>query len=220
MKRCLFILLSGFLAIAVSAQNEEQKRFVLNHFEKGKVLYTKENQATESNFNYETIVERMLFIAPDSTIYELARPDIVSHVIIGSRVFEHVSRGMFYERVNVDNGSFYVRWKSRVVSKNEGPYGSTRGTARIDNITQMSSMGSVYDLRAAGEIKVEANNFYYLKDNNKFKRFDSFDSLTKHFKKHEKEIKTYVKENSFSFRNMDDIKKVVEYSFSLKENNN
>lgn len=87
----------------------------------------------------------MLFIAPpDSTIYELARPDIVSHVIIGSRVFEHISKGMFYERLNVDNGSFYIRWKSKVISEKEGPYGSSRGTARIDNITQMSSMGGEY----------------------------------------------------------------------------
>jgi len=216
MKRFILILLGCAVMMAIGAQNDEQKRFVLEDFQKGKVLYKKDNQATESNFNYETIMEKMLFIAPDSNVYELARPDIVSHVIIGNHVFEHVNRGMFYERINVKDGDFYVRWKSKVISEGDGPYGSSRGTARIDNVNQMSSMGSVYDLKAAGKVKVEPNNIYYVKQKDKYKRFDSFDALAKLFKKNETAIKAYAKENDLSFKKMSDIKKAVEYSFQLE----
>jgi len=217
MKRCFIALICIFIASAASAQSEEYKGFLLDKFQKGKVIYKKNSQATESNFNYELIMEKMLFMMPDSTILELARPDIVSNVIIGSRVFEHVNNGIFYERVNVGDGSLYIRWKSRVISEKEGPYGSKRGTARIDNVTQTTSMGSVYGLKTAEDIRVEASNIYYIKDKNKFKRFDSFDSLAKQFKKNEAEIKSYVKENNLSFKNVDDVKKAVEYSFKISK---
>lgn len=211
MKRSLFILICSVFVITIYAQTDEQKGFVFDKFEKGKVLYKKNNQATESNFNYETIIEKMLFMLPDSTVYELARPDIVSHVMIGNRIFEYIDKGIFYERVNVNNGPFYIRWKSKIVSEKDGPYGSSRGTARVDNITQMPSMGSVYDLKAAEKVKVEPNNIYYIKEKNKFRRFDSFDALAKLYKGHEQEIKGYVKENDLSFKRLDDIKKAVEY---------
>jgi len=214
MKRFLFILLGSVLLTALHAQNEEQKRLLFDNFQKGKVLYEKNNQATESNFNYETIMEKMLFMLPDSTVYELARPDIVTNAIIGGRVFEHVKGGLFYERINLNNGTFYVRWKSKVIGEKQGPYGSSQGNSRIDNVTQMASMGSIYNLKAGENVKVEPNNYYYIKQKDKFKRFDSFDSLAKMFKNREKDIKAYVKENNLSFKNLEDIKKAVEYSFS------
>lgn len=217
MKRLVFITLSILCVTIVSAQSEEYKGFLLDKFQKGKVLYKKDNQATESNFNYETITEKMLFMLPDSTILELARPDIVSYVMIGDRVFENTTNGVFYERVNVGNGFLYVRWRSRVISEKEGPYGSTRNAARIDNVTQTMSMGGVYNLKTAEDIKVEPNNIYYIKEKNKFKRFDSFDSLAKQFKKHEKEIKEYVKTESLEFKNTEDVKKVLNFCFQFDE---
>ncbi len=217
MKRCLFVFVGILLMLSANAQTNTQKVFVLDEFEEGKALYVKDNQATEGKFNYETIMEMMLFITPDSAVYELARPDIVSHVIIGSRIFEHINKSMFYERINVNNGSFYVRWKSKVISKKEGPYGSTAETVRIDDVSQLISSRSVYDLKSAEKIKVEANNYYYIKQKDKFKQFDSFNSLAKLFKKQEKEIKAFVKDNDLNFRKLDDVKKVVEYAFGLNK---
>lgn len=215
MKRCSFIFIGLLSILLVNAQSNVQKVFIFDNFENGKVLYIKDNQATEGKFNYETIMEMMLFITPDSTVYELAHPEIVSHVIIGSRIFEHVNKSVFYECINVDNGSFYVRWKSKVIAKKEGPYGSYSETVRVDDVTQMISTRSVYDLKLAQKINVEPNNYYYIKQKDKFKQFDSFNSFAKQFKKHEKEIRAFVKDNDLNFKNIDDIKKAVEYACQL-----
>lgn len=216
MKRILFILSCCFVFATLSAQQEEYKGFLLKNFEKGKVVYKNGDQFTESNFNYETIMEKMLFMLPDSAIFEIARPDIVGVVVIGDRTFEHFNNGLFYERIKTGDDFLYVRWKSKVVSEGKsGPYGTKPGTAHIDNVTQTTSMGGVYSLKAREDFKVAANNIYYIKQKNKFKRFDSFDGLAKQFKGHEKEIKEYVKQQNLSFKNLEDIKKAVEYSFGL-----
>lgn len=216
MKKCILILLFSFFISSIYAQGEEFKRFLFDDFQKGKVIYKKDNQATEGKFNYETIIEKMLFIMPDSTILEFAKPDIISHVIIGNRVFEHINKNLFYEQVNVGNGDLYIRWKSKVIAEKEGPYGSKPATGRIDNISQTPWMGGTYSLKIAGEIKVESQNIYYIKLKNKFKRFDSFDSLAKQFKKNEKDIKSYVKDNNLNFKNIDDIKKALQYCYQLE----
>jgi len=218
MKRLLVILCCILFSTVLCAQVEEYKGFLLDKFQKGKVIYKKNQQATESNFNYETITEKMIFMLPDSSIFELARPDIVSVVRIGDRFFEHIRDGMFYEKVKTGDGFLYVRWKSRVISEGKpGPYGSKPGTGRIENVNQTTSLGGVYSLKMDESFKVEEINTYYIKQNNKFKRFDSFDSLAKQFKKYKDKIKTYVKDQNLSFKNVEDIEKAVSYAFSLSE---
>jgi hypothetical protein len=219
MKKILAILLCCSLSTGFAmAQKEEYTGFLFDKFEKGKIVYKKGDKITESNFNYETIMEKMLFMLPDSTLLELAIPDIVDVIEIEGRTFEHMKDGMFYEKVEAGTGFLYIRWKSKVISEGKpGPYGTKPGTAHIENISQTTSMGSIYGLKLNEDFKVEPNNIYYLKADNKFKRFDSFDSLAKQFKKHKNEIKAYVKQENLSFKNTEDIEKAVAYAFQLTE---
>lgn len=221
MKRVLFILFSSFLVLTVYAQSKEYRGFLLDKFENGKAVYKKDNQVTESLFNYETITEKMIFMLPDSTMLELARPDIISAVIIGSRVFEHVGYGIFYEKVNVGDDFLYIRWKTSVKSKGKSAgYGIVTGTGRVDDAIQYTtSTSGVHELKSSEKFSVDADNGYYLKIKNKFKRFDSFDSLAKMFKGNDAEIKEYVKAENLSFKNIEDIKKAVAYVQKYRNGN-
>jgi len=215
MKKTIILLsLWCFCFISLSAQHAG---FLLEKFERGRVIYKSGGQVTDGNFNYDTVTEKMLFMLSDSTIFELARPDIVSEVNILDRTFEHIKNGLFYEKVSIDGNNLYIRWKSRAISEGkDAGYGTKSSTGAIDNVSQISVGGMMYHMRDTEEYKMISNNTFYIKVNNKFKRFDSFNSLAKLFKENQEAIKVFVKEQNLNFNNVDNIKEAVRYSFGLK----
>jgi len=217
MKRDLIALLASILFVmTVNAQQKEYRSFLFDKFEKGKVIYIKGGQVTKGYFNYETITEKMLFMLQDSTIFEFARPDIITSVKIGNRTFDHIKNGLFYEKIKAGNGILYIRRRSRLIPEGKtGPYGTKPGTGAIDNISLITSMGSTYGLKSVENFNVEVSNSYYIKHKNKFRRFDSFVDLAKQFKNHEKEIRNFVKEQNLNFRNQEDIQKAIAYCFQF-----
>lgn len=218
MKKLLFVSLYFIFYLNLSAQQEYYK-FLLDNFDKGRIVYTN-SESRDAILNYETITEKMFFLLQDSTIWELAQPEKIALIYIGDRVFEHIDKGIFYERIKTNNEFMYVRWKSNVVSQGkEGGYGIKSNTGAIENINQTYGKGSVYQLKTAEDFKTTPRNFYYLKIKNKFKYFTSFNSLAKQFKKHEAEIKKYVKEENLNFKNLEDVIQAVTYAYKLSENN-
>lgn len=205
----LFLLLI-LLPIIVSAQDLLKDGYLFDKFEDGKAIL-KNGQISKALFNYNTISEKLFFIS-DGKILELANPDQVVLVNMDGRVFEHIKNSLFYERIKIGDEALYVRWRSVSLSKGKkGAYGQTSTTSSIDNINQISSVGNVVKLKTDEEYNIVPRNLYYLKIGNKFKEFKSPDSLSKLFKGHEEEIKTYIKEQKLGFDNIEDVKKAVAF---------
>ncbi len=215
MKRILFVSIMCLFCAGIFAQDEGYRGYLFDNFEKGKVIYTK-GGISKGDFNYDTLIERMLFITADSTVYELAEPSIINRVEIGDRIFEHVKNGLFYEQIVVGNMNLYVRRFSNLLSEGKpGAYGTKSNTVAVELIGQHASGGKFYKLRVDEDFKVKYNNSYFLKLKNKFQRFSSFDALVKLFKGHEAEIKDYVKVENLNFNNIEDIKKAVLFCSGL-----
>ena len=209
----LFLLLF-ILPIALSAQGLLGNGYLFDKFEDGKAIM-KSGQTSKALFNYNTILEKLLFMS-DNEMLELANPEQVVLVNINNRIFERVKNSLFYERIQVGSGTLYIRWKSSSISKGKkGAYGQTYSTSSIDNVNQINSAGNAVKLKSTEEFDLVVRNAYYLKIDNKFKEFKSPDSLSKLYKGHEDEIKKYIKEQKLDFVNIEDIKKAVEFSESF-----
>jgi len=170
MKKLLSILLLGVFPFwGLWAQ--EYYKLLFDNFEKGKIVYTT-GGSKEVLLNYETVSENMLFMLPDSTIWELAQPKEIALITIGDRVFEHVNKGTFYEKIKTGDEYTYVRWKSNVVSRGkEAGYGIISNTGAIDNVDQAAyGRGGIARLKSTEKFETTSRNICYQKIDNKFKR--------------------------------------------------
>lgn len=89
-------------------------------------------------------------------------------------------------------------------------------STEMKNINQDFN-GHTPDLVLGKDVVKQPKNSYFLKIKGKFQKFNSFDSLAKIFKKHELEIKEQLKESNFDFKNIEDVKKAVEYCSQFVE---
>jgi DNA gyrase/topoisomerase IV subunit A len=57
----------------------------------------------------------------------------------------------------------------------------------------------------------------YIKNEKKFEKINSLKNLLKFFISHQTEIETYSKENKTDFNQLENVKHIVEYAFSLEK---
>jgi len=213
------LLLLIILPILGFAQTKEKKNgFLFENFTQGTMVY-KEGATSKSKFNYHVGLEKMLFLNNENKILQLANPSIVNHIKIGDRIFEHIKDGIFYEKISVNNLLLYIRWHSKMTSKGrEGAYGTKSHTSSTGYLDRITDKGETFELNSNEEFEMESLNFFFLKINNKFQRFSSVDSLAKLFKNHKEEISKYLKEQNYNFKDIEDVKKAVQYCSQFIEN--
>jgi len=204
-----------FLPLFLFAQKDADWRYLFDKFDQGEVVY-KKGAKDNADFNYFLITGKMVFLSKDGVVMEFTNPSIVSHVNIKGRVFEQIKNDIFYEQIKInDNCDLYVHWLTKVVSKGrEGAYGKETkesGMFGVHYLSKFSSNIGYYDLDVKGQYDISSNNGYFLKIDGKFKKFSSTDSLAKLFKGHEKEIKEYFKTQRVDFKDVEDVKKAVNY---------
>lgn len=208
------ILFLFFLTVPMLFFAQDQltsQGYLFDVFENGKVVYKKGGTA-QGLFNYDAVGEKLLFMA-NGEVMELTNPSIIDHVDVGGRVFEHVGRGVFYEKVSGEGMPFYIKWKSNIES--DGKRGAYGTVSKISSISTKQSLDNgitaVEQLNLAEDYSVRFANTYYIKQGNKYKRFNSFDALAKLFKGHENDIKKYVEAETADFKNLENIQKIVAY---------
>lgn len=216
----IFLLLFVCISFAkLSAQELPDGIFLFDEFVPGTVVY-KNGTESHSLLNYDKVDEKMYFLLqePDSVIMEFAMTSSISYITIGDRTFVHIKEGQFYEKITVTDGFFFVRWKSTIVSEGKaGGYGTTSGTGAIDNASKAFGHSTSQKLASTEKLKTNPHNSYYLSVEGKFKRFESFNTLAKLFKKQKKEINDFSKTENLNFKKLDDVKKAVDYYYQISK---
>ncbi|MDR2948408.1 MAG: hypothetical protein LBV71_04290 [Prevotella sp.] len=216
--RCFLLFFILPVLILAQTQGDFEKRYIYDQFTSGRVVY-KDGGGSNGLFNYDTVLERLLFVSEDK-ILEISNPSDVAFVKIDDRTFEHIKGGIFYEKILVNNdNAFYIQWKSKLKSKGkkEG-YGMTSNTSAVTSWEDVYTGHSpVVKLNVNEDLFVDSNNSYYLKIKNSYKKFYSLDSLAKLFKGREEEIKGYLKDQNLNFKKLNDIKKAIEYCSQYME---
>jgi hypothetical protein len=212
--KLFFLLLLTSTFLLAQKQNNP---YLFDTFKRGKIIY-KKGDPVEANFNYDTAREILVFLDTDSVVMEIDNTSNMAALSIDNRIFEHIGKGTFYERIPIDDSFLYVRWQSKRISEGRtGAYGTRSPTSSISSIGQYNGPGGVVRLKDTEEFSYSPSNYYYLKINNKFKRFSSDDSLFKLFKGREDEIKKYIEEENINLKNIDDIKKIVAFCLYLEK---
>ncbi len=215
------ILCLILLPILSYAQDDSGSKFLFEKFEKGKVIY-KKGSTTTASFNYNILTGKMVFMGDNNVIMELANPSLISFININDRVFEHIKNDEFYEKVKLNSETLplYIKWHSSFIAKGKtGAYGMrsvNNSSTEMKNINQDFN-GHTPDLVLGKDVVKLPKNSYFLKIKGKFQKFNSFDSLAKIFKKYEFEIKEQLKELNLDFKNIEDVKKAVEYCSQFVE---
>lgn len=217
----VYLILSVFLFFSLHsfAQSEDQDpRFLFNKFEKGKVVF-KKGGASLSMLNYNLLLSKFVFLSEDKAIMELGNPSLVSYIDINGRIFEQVKDSEFYEKMKADSANLhlYVKWSSSLMSQNKKSGYGVNPNASSNSSSDVDYDGHSFKSKVNKDIVLNAKNSFFIKLDGKFQKFNSADSLAKLFKSNETEIKKYLKDQKLNFKDIDDIKKAVEYCSQYKE---
>lgn len=218
MRKCLILLLICLLPLAyVSAQtsnSDVNEIFLLKDFENGVVNF-KSGHSTKAKLNYGTIGQRMYFMDNESSVLVLTNTEDISTVNIAGRLFEHSKNGQFYEKIPIGDSYMYIDWKIKVITAKIGAYGTKDNTSAIANLSSFGSdYGRIYIFEIPEKIKTISSNSYLIKVNGKFKKFYSFKELAKILKLEKGVMDSYIKQENLDFKNIEDIKKGVEFAMS------
>lgn len=240
MKKCRIFLvifsLVGLSYFAKGANENTSSALLFPQFEYGYAVQANGNRVRTS-FNYDKVGEHMLFVDIDGTVLKLFA-NTVSAVIIGDRRFVPRQNDSFYERVIVGDNAFYIRHRATPVSRGMatgmGTYSST-GAAVAGGILALEAAlamrqgtrglfpATVHEFAASERFQVVDNSAVYLRDGRRSTRVNSLNVLTRRFRPQRTSgaidkrplIEAFARENNTSFRNVEDVKAIVTYAFSL-----
>jgi hypothetical protein len=212
----ILVLLSKVMQ-TYAQEGEVMDGLLFPQYEQGYVVLKEGYTKVASRFNYDTVDEQMLFIDVDSTVMALDGVAVIV-VVIGERSFFPAGEKAFYEMSRIGTGEFFVRHKTKILSKGKASgYGTYSQTSSVGNLTIYSTSQGVKQLKADEQFMGVREESVFLKNRNKFERIKSLKSLNNFFKNCKKEIEDFAKMNSTDFTKSEDVKSILVYAFSLSK---
>ena len=233
MKKIRMILvifsLVGLSHLVKGATESEVSAMLFPEFQYGYAMQLNGNRV-RAQFNYDKVNEQMLFVDIDGSVLKLLA-NTVGVVIIGDRRFVPMQNDSFYERIFVGDNAFYVRHYARAVSRGRatgmGTYSST-GAAVAGGVLALEAalaMGegtrglfpqTVHQFNASERFEVVDNSAVFLFDGRRHIRINSLNTLIRRLPQRARSAtEAFARENSISFRNIEDVKAIVSYALSL-----
>ena len=212
---CFYLFVFGSFH-SLFAQEESGTGMLFPRFEDGIVLL-KNGEHYSASFNYDMVMQEMLFQDGDNPAMIIGNPlDVIAVTVEERRFVPASSQGLFYEVMQAGEELFFVQRKARLISKGKAaPFGGYSQTSSATSIINWQSGGNTVTLKSDEKFKLEIQYIYYLKSGNRYKGFSSARTLGKLFKGHESEIKEFADKHSIDFEKTEDVARIVEYGYSL-----
>ena len=212
MKKSVLIIATAFICCNVFAQADRNVKqltqYLFPEFKEGSVLQ-KNGSVTKTMLNYNTLTQEMIFKQGDQNL-ALADPASVDTVYLNNRKFVFINNA-FYDVALNDTIGLYIQYTSDIISSGaETGFGKTQ-TSAASGITDLKSSGKAYALTLTDEYTIKNKTNYFLKKDGKFIAANNIKDVKKVFSGNEALIDDYAKKNKVSFKNADDIIKLVEY---------
>lgn len=222
MKKSLSIILIFTLFISLAARAEEiiSNGFIFPEYQKGKV-YFQNKEIVESLLNYETLSRQMFFLR-DKQALVLALPQATDSVVIAGRVFVHLQNCEFLEKLPIEKGDLYIQYDSKMLST-----GSAVGYGGYSQVSNSKSLGfisttdggvtnSLTRLQNNENFKMDMIMSFWIKQNGKFVNISSYKKLLKAFPVNKNQIKSYLNEHKVNFESPNDVKRLLNYCFTIR----
>jgi hypothetical protein len=211
-KLCLALLVAAMSILSAIANDFKTSPMLFPQFENGYAVLKNNGARIAGQFNYDKVQESMFSYDAEGVLIQLD-PTAISLIVIGERFFFPVGNAFFYERISTEKGELYLRHKAIALSKGRASgYGSYSQTAAIGN-----GVNHRMGLYSADEIfDFEDKSVLYLNNGRRDIGINSLRRLTAHFNSHRKKLETFARENRIVFTNVEDVKTIVAYAFSLQ----
>lgn len=212
MKKYWLIIATAFICCNVFAQADRNVKqltqYLFPGFTEGSVLQHS-GTVTKTMLNYNTLTQEMIFKQGDQNL-ALADPGSVDTVYLNNRKFIYANNAFYDVAVNAAIG-LYIQYSSDIISSGaETGFGKTQ-TSAASGITDLKSSGKAYALTLTDEYTVKNKTNYFLKKEGKFIAVNNIKDVKGVFAGKEAAIDDYAKKNKVSFKNADDVIKLVEY---------
>ncbi|MEP6685040.1 MAG: hypothetical protein ABJA35_17325 [Parafilimonas sp.] len=212
MKKYVLIIVTACICCNVFAQADRNVKqltqYLFPEFNEGSVLQ-KSGTVTKTMLNYNTLTQEMIFKQGDQNL-ALADPASVDTVYLNNRKFVYANNA-FYDVALNDTVGLYIQYTSDIISSGaETGFGKTQ-TSAVSGITDLKSSGKAYALTLTDEYTIKNKTNYFLKKDGKFIAVNNIKDVKKVFAGKEALIDDYAKKNKVSFKNADDVIKLVQF---------
>ncbi|MDH6311668.1 hypothetical protein M2137_000427 [Parabacteroides sp. PFB2-10] len=226
------ISLLWILSMIAKADDNSKSAMLFEQFEDGYVITKSSNSAAkvQAKLNYNVFTEKVIFIE-DSIAYELD-PQTVIAAFINNRMFIPVGNSFYYERVTVGNNEYFIRHKSKIISKGKNAgYGTYSESSAIVSASSLSALdgfvgnsasseqnsfaGQDYTFNTSDHVYRKDETVLYVTSGKKYIPITSLKRLRKVFKSHQSAITSFAENAKTDFSKLEDVRAIVEYAFSL-----
>ena len=215
---CIF-LFALFCSCSLLAQEEYVDRLLFPQFEEG-IVFFKNGARTRGRFNYSMLQQKMMFMDEGDNMKMFGKMPPIGAVYIGERIFFPISsKGVYYEQLYTENGTFFVQHKAEILRRGRAaPFGGYSQTSSVTSVGSIYTSIGYVDLEIDTKTDFKNSCLYYIKSGERYKQFNSARSLGKLFKGQTSKIEAFAKANATDFSNTEDVFKIVEFAFSQTKN--
>lgn len=212
MKKYFLVITTACICCNLFAQADRNVKqltqYLFTDFADGKVLQ-KSGSVTNTKLNYNTLTQEMIFQQGDQNL-ALADPGSVDTVYLNNWKFVYVN-GVFYDYAYEAPVGLYIQYTSDILSSGaETGFGKTQ-TSAAQGLTDLKSSGKAYSLSLSDEYTIKNKTIYFLKKDGNYIAISSVKDVKKVFAGKDDAIDGFVKSNKISFKNADDVVKLIQF---------
>lgn len=212
MKYTLIILAVCFSLLDALAQ-EKGSKYLFPEFTDSYVYY-KDGRVFQVPTNYDLFGNKFIFIDKDNEPKEFSEPDMIVSVKVGSRTFIPTSGSEAAELIQQGTPKILVQYIGDKRIKKDLTFGGKTETASVDNYSNLI-YGTGENEKNAVLAKIDYQ--FYIEKDKRLKRFSTEKQFLKIFPKQKEQIKQYINDNKVDFDSIDQIVKLCNYAFSIKD---
>jgi len=199
------------LYTSVNAQdNSLQKENLFSDYTEGKVLM-KNKSVIKVSLNYDCINREMNYLENNERMI-LQGLNTVDTIYIADRKFiPH--ENIFLELIPTSQGSLYVDWKTRVLNAGKkGAMGMVTQSGTVDKLDVKRMQNEGVDPTGNTLYKFVPENTYYIRIDNKLKKFNSLKSFCKLLPKAKEDaVKSFSSNEKIDFQSSTDVVKLINF---------
>jgi hypothetical protein len=195
---------------------EFESQYIESEFLNGSLVYRDFSRST-GKFNYSILRDEMHFISENNDTLALAKPDDISFVSFGNRVFTYTRRQGYMEQMVLGNVRLMLKRKVDITSENNyvGAFGTISRTTTVrpvDNFNLLRGTRYHFDPNVVQTARIKYSESIFLELKGKVYPFNRAAEAEKAVgRKNRKQLNVFLKSEGINFDNFGDMIKVVHW---------
>lgn len=205
----LFAILFGLSGVFAQ---DKHSPYLFSEFTDSYVYY-KDGRVFQVPANYDLLDNKFVFIDKDNEQKEFSEPDRIVSIKVGTRTFIPTSGSEAAEIIQ-DDPRILVQYIGDKRIKKDLTFGGKTETASVDSYSNLI-YGTGEDEKNAVLAKIDYQ--FYIENDKRLKEFSTEKQFLKIFPKQKEQIKQYINENKIDFDSIEQVVKLCNYVFSVKD---